>query len=847
LQDFVPKSAHQHRRKIRNRSARSVLNRGNAISGRLMMTRGGSCRLFLFACGLTLALPALAQGFFDPRTSRTGQRPQDQEQGQQGQASSRPSTELLPISSPQAPVITNALHPASPAVPEVPQRALPEAGDRIEFQDFVLQSTGRDLPLFGAELFRQPPSTFAPVDNIPVTADYVIGPGDEILIRAWGQIDVDFAAIVDRNGTINVPKVGTMSVAGVKYQDLPGYLKTAFGRVFRNFELTVTLGRLRSIQIFVVGQARRPGTYTVSSLSTLVTALFAVGGPSAKGSMRSIQLKRGNQVVADLDLYDLLVSGDKSRDAQLLPGDVVYIPPVGPLAAITGSVNVPAIYELKPRAPLFDVIKWAGGLATTAQGQKVSLERIEERRTRTVEELPLDISGLSREIRDGDLLTVHSLVPRFENAVTLRGNVAYPGRFPWREGMRVRDLIPDKEALLSRDYWERRNRAVGIDEKVARIAQEATGLGIADLAEKRQQNESDTLADSIRRRLVEQEAAKLSAPGQRLPGPVPLISQIRPVKEINWEYAVVERVKPDDLTTTLIPFNLGKVVLEDDPQQNLELRPGDIVTVFSKEDLQVPASKQTKFVRLEGEFVAAGVYQVQPAETLRQLVSRVGGLAPDAYLFGAEFTRESTRLQQQKRLDEALDRLEREIQSQSVTRAQNVLSGDEAQSLAQQAASQQALLARLRQLKATGRISLELPEEANLKDLPDMPFEDGDRFFIPQRPSMVSVIGAVYNETSFVYKPDKRVADYLSQAGGPTSGADKGSIYLLRADGSVISRRNSGFIFSALDNARVMPGDAIVVPEELDRTTLTRNLKDWTQIFFQFGLGAAALRVISNR
>jgi len=190
-------------------------------------------------------------------------------------------------------IITN--RPATPAVAAqrgaapLPgtQEAPAERGDRNEFQRFVMESTGRDLPIFGANLFRAVPSTFAPVENVPVTPDYLIGPGDEIQIRAWGQIDVDYNALVDRDGTISVPKVGVISVAGVKANDLPAYLKTVFGRTFRNFQLTATLGRLRSIQIYVVGQAKRPGSYTVSSLSTLVNAVFAAGGPSSRGSMRS--------------------------------------------------------------------------------------------------------------------------------------------------------------------------------------------------------------------------------------------------------------------------------------------------------------------------------------------------------------------------------------------------------------------------------------------------------------------------------------------------------------------------------------------------------------------------------
>jgi polysaccharide export outer membrane protein len=751
-----------------------------------------------------------------------------------------------------------------------------EQRERNEFQQFLMQSTGRDLPIFGANLFRTVPSTFAPVENIPVMPDYVIGPGDEIQIRAWGQIDVDYNAVVDRNGTISVPKVGVVNLAGIKASDLPAYLKTVFGRTFRNFQLTATLGKLRSIQIFVVGQAKRPGTYTVSSLSTLVTAVFAAGGPSSKGSMRNIQLKRGNQVVAEIDLYDLLLSGDKSRDAKLLPGDVIYIPPVGPLVAVAGSVNIPAVYELKQNTVLFDLIRWAGGLATTAAGQKATVERIEDRKARTVEEFSLDMTGLSRPVRDGDLVTVYSLVPRFDNAVALRGNVAQPGRFPWREGMRVRNLIPDREALLSRDYWVKRNQAVGLDDNVANVLkqQSATGtrLTVEDLNQRRKrEGELDaTVGDTIRRVQTESEAARFLDPGQvsssvqitRLqdarkddPGKLEaakadtlrLVNQIKPSqRDVNWDYAVVERLNRNDLSTSLIPFNLAKAVIDGDPEHNILLQPGDIVTVFSKEDIRVPISRQTQYIRLEGEFSGSGVYQIMPGETLRQLVVRVGGFTDNAYLFGAQFARESTRLQQEKTLEEALNRLEKDVSRFNALRSQNVTSPEDAASLKQQVENQQNLLARLRQIRPVGRIVLELPEAARLKDLPDLPLEDGDRFFVPSPPSMVSVFGSVYTESSFIHKPDKRVADYLSQAGGPTKGADEGSIYVLRADGSVKSKRQGGFFTSSLESSQLMPGDSIVVPEELDRTTITRALKDISQIFYQFGLGAAAIQVIKR-
>jgi protein involved in polysaccharide export with SLBB domain len=784
-----------------------------------------------------------------------------------------------------------------------------EGRDRNDFQDFIFETTGRELPIFGAELFRNVPSTFAPVENIPVMADYVIGPSDEILIRAWGQIDVDFRTIVDRNGTINVPRVGVINVSGIKYQDLDGYLKTIFARVFRNFELTASLGVLRSIQIYVVGQARRPGTYTVSSLSTLVNAIFAAGGPTTKGSMRSVQLKRANQTITDLDLYDLLLFGDKSKDARLQSGDVIYFPAVGPLVAVVGSVNVPAVYELKRQVPLSELIAWAGGLATPAQGQRVSVERIQDRKARKVEELTLDAAGLGRPLQGGDLVMVYAITPRFDQTVTLRGNVAQPARYPWREGMRVRDLIPEKEALLGREYWTRRNQLVfPLSPEQARFVGEQLRFSLQDqirmrleqtrtVAETPREQRTTpppdrlaptpttgvTTADVLRAQdpriqdpklqldTARRTAVQALVPGAAVAGPTALAAMNerpdygrfagefplprsltelgRTLGEVYWDYAVIERINPNDLTTMLLPFNLGKAVLEKDEQHNLLLQPRDVITVFSKDDLRIPQERQSNFVHLEGEINHSGVYKAQPGETLRQLVARAGGISPYAYLFGAEFTRESTRKEQQKRLDEALTRLEQDVQRAAATRAASVISVEDASALAQQAESQRQLIARLRQLRPSGRIVLELPEQATLKDLPDLPLEDGDRFVVPPRPSMVNVFGSVYGEAAFLHKPEKRVGDYLAQAGGITQVADKSSIYVLRADGTVISRRQSGFLAGlggGLEGHPLMPGDTIVVPEEFDRTTWTRTIKDYAQIFYQLGLGVAALKVLRD-
>ncbi len=732
-----------------------------------------------------------------------------------------------------------------------------------EFEEFVASSVGRRLPIYGYSLFDRVPTTFAPVDRIPVTDDYEIGPGDEILIRAWGQIDLNDKLMVDRGGEVFLPKVGALSVAGLKYQQLSGYFRTAIGRVFRNFDLTVSLGQLRSIQVFVVGQARRPGSYTVSSLCTLVNALFASGGPSATGSMRRIQLKRENRVITEFDLYDLLLRGDKSKDARLLPGDVIYIPPIGPSIAIAGSVNMPAIYELQEATTLAKAIEMAGGLATTADGQKAVVEHVENRGTRRVEEFPLAGQGLERVVKDGDVVRIFSLSPRFQNAVTLRGNVAHPGRMEWHSGMRLKDVIPDQDALVTRDYWRATNWVAGAGERgeqqIARDYWRATNplanpdkrVGqpgaaddgrdtnpVADPSASGDERAGEPSEDRFDKQPASARAATESTTAK-------LRNQIaRNAPEINWDYAVIQRLNPEDLTTRLIPFNLGKLVLQGDAQNNLELEPGDVITIFSQSDLAVPLEKQSKFVRLEGEFQAAGVYRAEAGETVRHLVERVGGFTPNAYLYGAEFTRESVRFEQQKGLDQLIEKLEEDISRNAL--ASSGANPEDATEKHAKLEAQRQLVERLREVKATGRVVLDLtPNSTAVNDLPEIALEDGDRFVVPYRPATVEMLGAVYNKNSFLYRRDERLDDYLKRAGGPTREADRSRMFVIRADGSVLSKQSvKGLWNGGFGSLRLMPGDAIVVPERLNQGALLKGLRDWSQVFSQFALGAAAVRVI---
>ena len=676
--------------------------------------------------------------------------------------------------------------------PTAPPTSLVE--EHNEFQDFVGLSTGTKLRIFGEELFRESPSTFAPVERIPVSSDYVIGPGDEILVRAWGQLDMNYRAIVDRNGNIDLPRIGQLHVAGLQYRDLQGFLSTAIGRLFKNFELNATMGSLRSIQVFIVGRARTPGSYTVSSLSTLVSALFASGGPSLNGSLRHIQLRRNSQLIVDFDLYDLILKGDKSKDVVLQSGDVIYIPPVGPEVALNGNINSPAIYELSANtATLGELFQFAGGVAITADTNKVNLERIDKPSgTRRIEEFSLTADNLNRPVQDGDLVTVFPLSPRFENAVTLRGNVAVPGRYAWKKGIRVTDLIPSRQSLFTREYWLRQNH-------IPRVGGE-------ELRNEIRINESD----------------------------------------INWDYASIQRVDLKDLSSHLLSFNLGRALNSPGSSDDLELQPGDIVTIFSQHDLTVPLEKQSKFVRLEGEVKVPGYYQVQPGETLRHLVERTGGLESEAYLFGSEFTRESSRVNQQRRLDQILERANHDFAVATTSAALSSSTQEDSAALKEQVFRQREVLDRLRNAKPTGRIVLNIQPDADGTDsLPNIPLEDGDRLVVPFRPATVSVLGAVYNQSDLLWMPHARVADYLRQAGGPTREADHSHLYIIRANGSIESTpKASGWLSESLVHMRLQPGDTIVLPEKIPNYAFVRAIRDYTQIFSQLAFGAAAISVL---
>jgi protein involved in polysaccharide export with SLBB domain len=806
-----------------------------------------------------------------------------------------------------------------------------------EFQRMVYASVGQMLPIYGAKLFLQSPSTFAPVDQVPATSSYVVGPGDQLLIRVWGQMNFNAEVTVDREGMIYIPHVGAIQVGGLHYGDVPQAIKAAVGRIYKNFDVSVNLGQLHPIRIFVTGQARYPGSYTVSSLSTLVSAIFATGGPAPQGSLRHIQLRRNGSMIADFDMYDLLVHGDKSHDVPLLPGDVIYIPPAGPQVAVYGSVRTPAIYELKDDkgdTTIGEVLADAGGLSANASLSRASLERIGPQQHKHAVDVALNTEGRNMPMREGDVLHVLPISPSFEQTVTLRGNVADPGRFAWHPGMKLSELLPNSDSLLTRDYWQKRNQ-LGLPSPLFQpdYAQRFTAFRQAQAESQRQyylylqRDQEKRFSDQQQAAQSQQQVAastgnpaavaaipstsagssqdlnaqagqsnntgydtnnpEFAPPDEQIPGTVPnqpmqstqaplprndvigggsLADEQRIARtentasarylndvslmtpEIDWSYAVIERLDPVTLKTKLIPFDLGKLVKDHDASQDLELKPHDVVTIFSQADIRVPQSQQTKLVRIEGEVQHAGIYSVEPGETLRQLVERAGGLTPNAYLFGAELTRESARIVQQQRLDDYVTQLELATDRAGAASAAGAITPVDQAANAASVAATQLLVNRLRQLRASGRVVLSLPPSASsVANLPDLPLEDGDRFIVPSRPSSVNVVGAVYEQSTFLFDPQRRVYGYLKEAGGANRDADDKHAFVIRADGSVLSRAAAkSFWGNEFDQAQVHPGDTIVVPERTYRGNGLRTLLNFSQLFSSIALGAGALAVITN-
>ena len=716
----------------------------------------------------------------------------------------------------------------------------------------------RELKQFGYDFFKNSAQLVGNMDNLPVGGDYNIGPGDVLSITLWGAVNTRLELTVDRNGEITIPKVGAVKVWGVTYDQVKILIDKAISQYFKNYELNVTLGKLRTIQVFVVGEVEFPGGYPVSSLATAVNALSAAGGPTKGGSLRSIKVSSKGKPPIEIDLYDILLRGDRNNDIRLQNGDTIFVPVIGPVVAVAGEVRRPAIYEIKEKTALPEVIAMAGGVTARGYTSRIQVERFSGNNSKVIVDYTLKDGSITNtsagnEIHDRDMVKVFPVQEAFKQVVSLKGNVVRPGDYQFRKGMRVLDVISGFDMLLPESYLE--------SAEVTRLALPDYHKEILTFNLRKALNKSE--ADNIP--LQEQDAIKVFSrtemqekftvtingevvnprtydyfPGMTIRDLIAAAGSLK--RNALMDHAELSRVTLDNnkATASHINIDLGKAI-SGDPEHDLALQPDDTLSVRSITDW---LDATDKLITLKGEVMYPGVYAIARGEKINSVIERAGGFTGKAYLAGAKFTRKSVKEMQQKRMEEIIVRTEKEIYQKMAALSSVAASKEEAD------ATKSALEGLLKQLdvlkktKAEGRIVIRITALEELKKSSyNLDLEGGDVLDIPPRPSVVHIMGQVYNPTSFVYTPENSsVETYLNKSGGPTRDGEESEMYIIRSDGSVFSKQQSSFwSFGNFYSTDMMPGDTLVMPQKLERTAWVREIKDITTILSQVALTAGTV------
>jgi polysaccharide biosynthesis/export protein len=726
------------------------------------------------------------------------------------------------------------------------------------------------LSQFGYSFFRPASAGFAPLTDIPVGPDYVIGPGDRIILNLWGSVEGTHEMEVSRSGEIVLPRVGSVKVWGVTYGHLPEVIRTSLSKAFKDYDLNVTMGKLRIIKVFVVGEVMSPGDYNLTPLSTLINALSAAGGPLKSGTLRNIQIKRNGKVVETVDLYDFFLKGDKSRDIRLQPGDTIFVPVIGRVAGIAGNIKRPAIYELKEEKNLDDLIGLAEGFLPTGYLQRVQISRIMAHEKNVVADFNIDPkeAGKSLEqitrsiaIQDMDVVKIFHIDTTLRGHVRLDGYVLRPGDYALQAGMRLSHLLlPDNllpeyyrdAAEITRLYPPDNHPEIFFVD----IAKAVTGDPAHDLELK----EFDRVKLYSRWEMEEMPKVRVNGEVQR-PGEYRLFNNMT-VRDLIMQAgnlkitAYTRNAEINRITRTgekaksyPIIVNLDEV-MKGNPKDNLLLDPFDELSVR-----KIPnwSEEKERYVSISGEVQFPGVYAVYKGERLSSVIERAGGFTDKSYPRGAKFTRRALQEEQQKRMDEIIARTEQDILKKQANLASISSSKEELEATKSSLEGLMKSLEKLKNAKAEGRMVIRLTQLDTFKHSNyDLELEGGDTLLIPRTPQSINVLGQVYNPTSIIYEQGKSASYYLNKAGGSTKDAEDGEMYIVKTDGSVISRQQTSFGFRWDDNAdtwnfgtflstKLEPGDTLIVPQQLERIAWMREIKDITTILSQIALTAGVM------
>jgi len=713
---------------------------------------------------------------------------------------------------------------------------------QIRLTRLPLKKTGAAaLKPFGYDLFDNSGLSSQLTLNTPVPDDYVIGPGDVLQVQLFGTQNQMLNLPVSRDGHVSFPQLGPIQVGGERYSAAKREIEARVSRQIIGEHANVSMGQTGTIDIFVLGEAKYPGSYTVSGLATVTTALFAAGGVKAQGSLRNIQLKRQGKEVRLVDLYDLLMHGDSASDYKLLSGDVVFIPSVGPTASITGEVQRPAIYEFKGDPSVSDLVFMGGGLTPRADHNSAALLRIDANQRRIVVNVnPSAPAANSPSLRNGDALEVLPLRPQIDVGITLQGFVYRPKYFAWREGLRLSDVVSsvdelknnaDQNYLLIRRESppNRRISALSADLSAALRAPGSAAdvalmprdtITVFDLETSREHVIQPLMEELRLQSNVSQPTQIVHIDGRvKVPGDYPLEAGMRISDLIRaggsldsaayGTHAELSRFVVDNgeqRRTEVLSIDLASI-RSGDPSANVVLEPFDRLSIK-----QVSGWAEQDQVTLRGEVRFPGTYTIQQGETLRSVIQRAGGLTSLAFPAGSVFTRAELKVREQEQLNRFAERMRMDIAEEALEAARGN-SGASTQALS----IGQTLLEQVKAAKAVGRLVINLPAVMHAKPgtSEDVILRNGDELIVPKQRQEVMVLGEVQNVTSHLYQRRMSRDDYIDQSGGPTRQADRSHIYVVRADGSVDAGSRGWFSSSA--GVDIRPGDAIVVPLDTER------------------------------
>lgn len=828
----------------------------------------------------------------------------------------------------------------------------------------------KELKPFGYDLFDSSTATasFAPPTNLPVPADYILGPGDTIRVQLFGKVSEQHSLQVNNEGVIEVPDLGPMNAAGLSYNEFKQQLTQRYSEQVIGVTPNISMGELRTIQVYMVGEAYQPGAYTVSALSTITNALFSSGGINDVGSLRHIELKRAGKTVTEFDLYDLLVFGDTSKDMRLQQGDVIFIPIVKKLVSVDGEVRRPAIYEAKYNDTMASMLNIAGGLLPTAAAKSLQVARSTASNGFEVKTVNMqDRAGRSLKLAAGDFINVPAAGSEFNNAVVVMGAYATPGLTQWRPGLMLSDLVNRNSlmgttdvdyALIMRGAKFARqsdiiqfepakvlsgesdvelnafdkvvffNRFTPVDpedierdkEKQDLVQSNASNRATSQQKQGTQyvnnipmqngangqttsnaqnpqfentlrdqsagnnsRNNKDTdddenkkdnranflqeldLASFTEKYLILEKTKYLSR--EELLAPIierlqNESSQSSPMKlvEITGQvkfpgvYPVQKNANVRDLilaggglleSAYLQKAEISRTGLDEDNALRIEHVQIDLIdsmlgnsniALQSKDTLNVlrtPDWHENKKVELVGEVVFPGIYQIKKGETLAQLIERAGGFTEEATIKAVIFTREELKQRERENLDKSVENLRQQIASTNLSGSQNVKSIDYQEA--------KLILDELLNVEPVGRLVIDMPQIIAGNPTADLSLKDGDKLFVPNISSSVSVVGEVFVPSTHMFKYGKTLEQYIANSGGENDRADMGDVYIVKADGSVTIPESS-FWFSSKETV-LEPGDTIVVPRDVTNYERLGLWQTITQIAYQ---SAIALIAIGN-